>query len=110
MNKAESIYEQIKRLNTPPPECYGCKSIDFYSDMYPCSMCRRGKQDLYEPIGIMNEEQIKKYVFIPINQLHSNQKLAKKQKAEEKRKAYQHKYYMDVVKPKRQANKGENNE
>ena len=32
-----------------PECCKGCKKVDFYGSMPPCSVCARGKIDYYEP-------------------------------------------------------------
>lgn len=32
---------------TVPVCCKGCKHVQFYDSMYPCTECSRGKKDMY---------------------------------------------------------------
>ncbi|MBR0542517.1 MAG: hypothetical protein IJK26_10010 [Clostridia bacterium] len=40
------VYQLISEW-TAPECCKGCKHIQLYDSMYPCTVCRRGKKDMY---------------------------------------------------------------
>lgn len=54
---------------------------------------------------MMTDQEIKKTIWIPISQLHKTEILVKQK---ENYKEYQHQYYLNVTKPKRQSKRKEN--
>lgn len=43
-----AAFHYLAELRTEYTECKGCQHIEFFgSGMYPCSMCSRGKKDLF---------------------------------------------------------------